>query len=59
MVADLANAFLDGSGGFQHDYAPCHKANEVMDYMKKIKIMVMVARELPKSRANLEFVVDN
>ena len=40
-VADLANAFPDGSGVFQKDSAPCHKAKKVMNYMKKIKITVL------------------
>ena len=26
---------------FQNDSAPCHKAKKVMDYKKKIKIMVL------------------
>ena len=25
VVANLANAFLDGPGVFQHDSVPCHK----------------------------------
>ena len=41
VIADLANAFLDGSGVFQQDLAPCHKAKKVIDYMKKMKITVL------------------
>ena len=41
VVAGLASAFLDESGVFLHDSAPCHKAKKVMDYIKKMKITVL------------------
>ena len=41
VVVDLANAFWDGSGGFQHGSAPYRKAKNVMDHIKKIKITVL------------------
>ena len=41
VAANLANAVPDGSGVYQHDSAPCHKAKKVMDYMKKMKITVL------------------
>ena len=41
VVANLANAFPDGSGVYQQDSTPCHKAKKVMNYMKKMKITVL------------------
>ena len=41
VAADLANAFPDGSGVYQQDSGPCHKAKKVIDYMKKMKITVL------------------
>ena len=41
VAANLANAFPDGSGVYQQDSAPCHKAKKVMGYMKKMKITVL------------------
>ena len=41
VVRDLAKAFPDGSGVYQQDSAPCHRAKKVMVYMKKMKITVL------------------
>ena len=41
VAPDFANAFPDGSGVYQQDSVPCHKAKKVMDYMKKMKITVL------------------
>ena len=50
VVADLANAFPDGSGVFQHNSAPFHKAKKVMDYLKKMKITIL---DLPGNSTHL------
>ena len=41
VVTDLQNTFPDGSGVFQQDFAPCHKAKQVMKYLKEMKIKVL------------------